>query len=107
MKNFLKLTIILVALFSLFSCREDLISKTKTATLRGVVTAKESGTPLSNVRITTSPTTEAVTTDASGTFEIKDIPIGDYSLKAEADGYVTKAMGISIKTEGQISSVAI
>lgn len=107
MKNFLKLTIILVALFSLFSCREDLISKTKTATLRGVVTAKESGTALSNVRITTSPTTEAVTTDASGNFEIKDIPIGDYSLKAEADGYVTKAMGISIKTEGQISSVAI
>ncbi len=48
-----------------------------------------------------------MTTDASGTFEIKEYPLGDYSLKAEADGYITKAMGISIKTEGQISSVAI
>jgi len=107
MKNIINIIIIAVFSFCLFSCREDLIPKTKTATLKGIVTAKESGSPLSNVRITTSPTTESVLSDASGNFEIKNIPLGDYSLKVELDGYVAKAMGISIKNEGQINTVNV
>ena len=107
MKKYINLIIITVLSLTLFSCREELIPKTKTATLKGVVIAKESGAALSNARITTSPTTETVLTDSSGNFEIKEIPIGDYSVKIELDGYVTKAMGISIKNEGQISTMNV
>lgn len=91
----------------LFSCREDLVTKTTTATLKGIVKTKETGVPLANAKITTAPITESVYTDAAGNFVINNIPLGDYSIKAELDGYVTKAQGISIKTANQEASIII
>ncbi len=107
MKNLLNLIALIILTFSLISCREELVAKSKTATLKGIITSKESGTPLSKVKVSTAPITETVFTDDSGNFEIKNIPLGDYSLKAELDGYVTKAVGISIKNEGQVNSMTI
>lgn len=97
----------LISLLGLFSCREDLVTKTATATLKGVVKAKETGVPLANAKITTAPISETVYTDAAGNFVIYNIPIGDYSVKAELDGYVTKAQGISLKTANQEASILI
>ena len=107
MKNTLKIVTIIFFSLILISCREELISKTKTATLKGIVISKESGALLGKVKITTAPITQSAITDDSGNFEIKDIPLGEYSVKAEIDGYVTKAVGISIKTEGQVNTMTI
>lgn len=65
---------------------------TGTSTLRGRVTAADSGRPLRRaiVRVSATATRDArtVNTDQNGRWELKDIPAGSYSVSANRSGYV-------------------
>ena len=68
-----------------------------TATIVGRVTNLETGKPLRRalIRIAspTLPSERRVSTNADGRYEVRDLPAGDYSLKAERGGYLTLAYG--------------
>lgn len=70
---------------------------TGTATILGRVTNLETGGPLRRavIRITSPrlPSDRRVSTNADGRYEIRDLPAGEYSLKAERGGYLTLAYG--------------
>lgn len=95
-----------IILFAL-SCSEDLVDMPKTGTLKGIVVKRGSNIPLANVKVYTSPTTQTVLTKADGTFSIEKIPLGDYSVRAELSGYITKLQGINMKSESQEVSVVL
>lgn len=99
--------ILLLGIFPLLlsSCSEDLVDKVQTGTVKGIAIKKGSNEPLKNVKVLTTPSTETVFTGDDGTFIIENIPVGDYSLKAELNGYLTSMQGISIKNTGQTVSV--
>lgn len=68
-----------------------------TAAVVGRVTNLETGAPLQRavIRIT-SPVLSSerrVSTNAEGRYEVRDLPAGTYSLKAERGGYLTLAYG--------------
>ena len=91
--------LILLSIFTtlLFGCSEDLLDGTEKGTLKGSVRLELTNEPLANVKITTTPSTQTVYTDEEGNFEIlESIPLGDYSVKAELNGYVTEVQPISI-----------
>ena len=88
MNTVLKYIVSIILLLSFISCSEDLVDTVKTGTLSGKVVKKGTNEALANVKIYTSPTTKTVFTATDGTFTIKDIPIGDYSVKAELQGYL-------------------
>lgn len=56
---------------------------------------------MANVKISTAPTTSTIFTANDGSFEIKDVPIGDYSVKAELQGYIMEVQGANIVEFGQ------
>ncbi len=56
-----------------------------TGTISGTV-LDEGGNPVEDVEITTVPTTELVTSDASGEFELVDVPVGAYLVEATLAG---------------------
>lgn len=87
------------------SCSEDLVDEVTTGTIKGTVVKKGSNTPIANVKITTSPTTNTVFTGSDGSFTIDKAPVGDYSVKAESSGYVANYQGINLKNDGQSVSV--
>lgn len=89
----------------LINCSEDLVEKTNKAIVKGMVVKNKTNEPLANVKITTAPTTQTVFTAADGTFQITDMPIGDYSIKAELDGYLMEIKGANLKNDGQTVSV--
>jgi hypothetical protein len=68
-----------------------------TAAIVGRVTNLETGGPLrrSVIRITspTLPSERRVSTNSDGRYEVRDLPAGEYSLKAERGGYLTLAYG--------------
>jgi hypothetical protein len=68
-----------------------------TAAIVGRVTNLETGGPLRRalIRITspTLPSERRVSTNADGRYEVRDLPAGEYSLKAERGGYLTLAYG--------------
>ncbi len=101
------ITIICAACFLvLWSCSEDTIDVVLTGTLTGKVTEKATGDPLINAKITTKPASTTVFTDSLGKFIIKTIPVEEYAVQAELEGYVTGFQAVSV-FEDQTSSVSI
>lgn len=104
MKSF-KIIIAIVLGSILFNCSEDTVVLEVKGKLTGSVIAKATGQPLAGVKITTSPASTTVVTDAEGKFLIKDILIDDYAVQAELNDYVTGFESVTI-TEGNTSNVA-
>ena len=104
MKKVIK-AIFLFSVLLLVSCSEDTIGEIFTGSVSGIVKDKETEEPLENVKITTSPASSTVFTDENGEFILENIEVDDYSVKAEADGYVTSFEAVSV-IEDNRSSVA-
>lgn len=74
-----------------------------TTGIRGRVVAAESGTPLAGVRVSIQMAqrvdgpagagSRTATTDATGTFELPDLPPGDYRLTPSKTGYLPRLPG--------------
>lgn len=106
MKNFyVKIFVCCTILFLLMNCSENLVDKTLIGSISGKVVKIGTNTPLANVKITTSPTTTTTFTDQSGQFTLQDVPIGDYSVKAEIKGYLLAIQGANLKSDGQNVSI--
>lgn len=105
MKNLIFTILMSLLIFSAQSCSEDLVEKVQTGTLKGVVVKKGTNQPLKNVKIFTTPSTETLFTADDGSFVIENIPLGDYSVRAELTGYVTTFQGVNFKTNEQVVSV--
>jgi len=105
MKNLYKILCISLTLLLLFSCKEELVDQIQTATIKGKVVRRGINTPLANVKITTSPTTNTIFSGTDGTFEIIDVPIGDYSVKAEVSGYLNNFQSANLKNSEQIVNI--
>jgi len=105
MKKLLYILTFFALIFSIISCSEELVDKVQTGTLKGVVIKKGTNQPLKNVKVHTTPSTETVFTKDDGSFIIENIPIGDYSVRAELMGYLTSFQGVSLKNNAQVVSV--
>lgn len=99
---------ILISLFSLtlLSCKEEIVDQIQTGTIKGKVVRRGTNDPLKNAKITTSPSTNTVFTGSDGSFEITDVPIGDYSVKAEISGYLNNFQSANLKNSGQLVTLA-
>ncbi len=105
MKTIIKILVFSILLLTVFSCKEELVDQIETATIKGKVVKRGTNTPLANVKITTSPSTNTVFTESDGSFEITDVPTGDYSVKAEVSGYLANYQSANLKNPAQIVNV--
>ena len=91
MKSQLIYKCLVFAVFVVLSaCSEDKIEDGVTGTLTGLVVSSGDNAPLANVKISTQPITSTVFTDNAGLFEITNVPVGDYAVQAELDGFVVE-----------------
>ena len=104
MKNY-KLFLLVLVIFSLYSCSEDTVAFEGKGTINGLVVAKATGDPLSNVKITTSPASSTVFTDSIGEFTITDVIQNTYAVEAELDGYIISFESVTV-TENAVSNLA-
>lgn len=106
MKNkFLSYLILASALFS-GGCSEDPIEENSFGILTGKVVAKGDNIPLPNVKITTTPISTTIFTDAEGHFIFEEIEAGDYSVQAELAEFQAAFEGANI-VSGKTSNVVI
>lgn len=105
MKTNLKYISFLLFLIVFISCSEDKITLTGKGTITGKAVTAGDYEPMENVKISTNPTTSVVFTDADGNFEIPDVPINDYSVQAEKEGYLSQFEGISVADESVINVI--
>ena len=105
MRTIIKNTIFIIFSILMVSCNEELVEQTQAGILKGKVVKRGSNTPLANVKIFTNPTTKTVFSTADGTFEIADIPIGNYSVKAELSGYLANFTSVNIQKQNQLVTI--
>jgi len=80
----------LFAFTALFwACSEEPINENEFGSLTGRVVANGDNTPLSNVKISTTPVSTTIFTDIDGNFQIDEIQIGEYSVQAELGDFQT------------------
>jgi len=77
-----KMMIVVLVLLSAVLLAQD------TGTISGKVTDKDTGEPLAGSRIILVGTSIGASSDMDGNYQIKDIPVGTYTLKAACMGYV-------------------
>lgn len=106
MKNKFLPYLMLVSVFFLGSCSEDPIEESAFGVLEGKVVTKGENVPLPNVKVTTTPVSNTVFTDAEGNFIFEEIEAGDYSVQAELAEFQTAFEGASI-TSGKTSNVVL
>ena len=104
MKNY-KLFLLVLVISSLYYCSEDTVEFEGKGTINGIVVAKESGDPLSDVKITTSPASSTVFTDSIGEFTLTSVIQNTYAVEAELDGYIISYESVTV-TENNVSNVA-
>lgn len=108
MKRNLLLFGVLFSLVFYLSCSDNSnpTETDKAGTIKGKVTDSNSGYAVESANITTSPATNAVTTDSSGEYEITGVNPGSYSVSASKTGYNTNSVNISV-TEGKTATADI
>ena len=103
-KSFLHITACTI-IFLLGACSEEAIDENSFGTLTGKVVAKGDNSPLVNAKITSSPVSTTVFTDASGNFRIDDIQAGEYSVQTELAEFQTAFQAVDILEGKTVSAV--
>lgn len=98
-------TILAFILGFTIQCSEDITDFSHAGVIKGVAVKYETNEPLANVKITTGPTTSTVFTAEDGSFIIQDVPMGDYSVKAELKGYMMEINPANIVETNQTVSI--
>ena len=104
MKNKFSPYLIIGLLLFVGACSEDPIDENAFGTLTGKVVTNGDNLPLPNVKISTTPISTTIFTDAEGNFVFEEIETGEYSVQAELDDFITGFEGAEVFAD-KISNV--
>jgi len=86
-----------IAIYTLLISCEPPTEAETTGSIEGLVYDESNNNTLSNVLITTSPTTETAVTDQSGKYLLEDMEAGTYTVFAVLDDYKHNSATIDVK----------
>ncbi len=88
---------IILSIIFLSSCKEDTIQPELYGSISGVVMDQDAASAIEGASITTSPPTSAILTGKDGKFSIQDIPVGNYTITAQKNGYKKSSVSVSVR----------
>ncbi len=91
-----KLGVFLLFVILLFSCKESSNTGNDYGAIRGKVYDSKTNEPLSWVELSTTPPTSVQITDQNGSFRFTSVPAGEYRIRAEKYGYITKEVSVKV-----------
>lgn len=98
----MKLNIIcffILVIGSMLSCSEELIDDNAKGIVKGRVVDAKTFEPIVNARISSSPATSTFFSDDKGYFTFEDVVVGDYSFKAEKEGFIAKFEPVKVTAD--------
>lgn len=97
--NFFKISILLLGLLLVNSCRENTIQPTLFGSMVGTVIRDADNVAVNNAIISTTPPTSLILTDEFGRFALNDIEPGTYTIRAEKEGFAPEVESITVFEE--------
>jgi len=97
------MTIIFISINT--SCNDDKLTFSEVGKITGRVVQADSFEPVANSKISVSPTNNTVFSDEDGYFSFEEVPIGDYSVQAEKEGYLAGYEPASISADATVNLI--
>jgi hypothetical protein len=105
MKNYIKPLYIGIFIVFFIACSDDKTDFIDHGSLTGRVVEANSFDPIENAKVTLSPTNNSVFTDAEGYFTFDEVLVGDYSVKAQKEGYLAGNEPISVLADANANII--
>lgn len=105
MKKIIYIFVLISCISFFWGCSEDKLTFSETGTLTGRVVQAESFEPVENSKVSISPSNNTVFSDVDGYFVFEEVPIGDYSVQAEKEGYLAGFEPVSITADASINLI--
>ena len=93
------LLLMLGCLFLVTSCKESLIEPEHYGVIQGVLINEDDDSLVSNVAVTTTPATVAITSDSKGRFKIEEVQAGQYTIHSKKKGYKNSGVNVSVRKD--------
>ncbi len=107
-KNSMRSNIVsLLALLTVvvFSCSEDTVPYSGVGTITGRVVEAVNFEPIPNAKVVLSPTNNTAFTDSLGDFEFEQVEVGDYSVSATKEGFLTSFKPVTVSLNLEVNTV--
>lgn len=81
------------------SCTQETVTPKVFGNIEGMALTNETNEGIPNVNITTTPATSSILTNPDGSFELLDIPTGQYNITAEKLNFETKSISVMVEED--------
>ncbi len=98
-----KIIYIIIISVLFFGCTEDKIDFEEYGIIKGKIIESENFNPIENAKVSISPSNNSTFTNENGEYKFLDISAGEYSIKAEKDGFITGHEPTTLKVNETIS----
>jgi len=93
-------------MLTVVGCDDETLGPQTRGTIEGVVQNAETNEPIARANVSTSPPTQSVLTDESGTFTL-DVPTGNYSVQASKTDFNSRAVEVSVQADQTTSATIL
>lgn len=89
--------VIALCLLTLAACSKETVEPETFGNIDGRVIDSETDEGIANVNITTSPATNSIATNGNGSFNLAEVPTGQYSVRAKKSGYESNTVDVNVR----------
>jgi hypothetical protein len=100
----IKSLLLIIFVFSIASCEEEMFDIDRFGSISGVVVDGESYEPLAGVMVSTTPASTTILTDSSGTFTFEKVRRGDVVITARKNNFLLSSVNLAV-FENDITAV--
>ncbi len=101
-----RILFILFFCVSIISCEKVTIEDTTFGSIQGTVIDSETNEPINNANITTTPPTNSILSAEDGTYQLEEIPVGNYSIQARKNEFQNNSVSVAVR-ENQVATANI
>lgn len=86
-------------------CSKETVAPELFGSVDGSVINSETNEGIANVNITTTPATNSILTENDGSFQLEDVPTGNYTITANKPGLDTETVSVNVRENRTASAV--
>ena len=101
------LALLLGVALVLAGCDDETLGPNARGDIDGEVRDAETGEPIAQASISTSPPTQSVLTDEDGSFKLTGVETGNYTIDISKDGYASKAVTVRVNENEVVEATAL
>lgn len=85
--------------FIFSSCSKETVDVQLFGDIEGIVIDSDSDDPIPRVNLTTTPPSNSITSNSDGSFNLNNLPVGNYTIQARKSGYSNVSVSVNVQED--------